>query len=278
MDALMDNAGRVEKEFARWIRPPVDYDPTAAFRDLTTIRISGEKEREDDPRRHGKSEETGGIARQFVPGAVRASEDLPPARTVHPGNIAETKTLKDMARTVMERFPIRRAILAADRGLLGRDNIDEMSEMVDEEGRKLEFIPAVTSRRCMELAETFGEFEYESDGNGDSEKYAEAAFRGCRLIVARDPVRARERTGDRRVRVGRLEARARALAARTGENRDGRRIPRDEAFAIFAAEAAKARLEKFFRFGLGKDDGRFFRSAKEEAVEKANCSTESSLS
>lgn len=75
----MQNAERVEMEFARWMRPPVDFDLTVAFHDLTTIRISGEKENEDDLRRYGKSKETGGIARQFVPGVVRTSEGLPPA-------------------------------------------------------------------------------------------------------------------------------------------------------------------------------------------------------
>ena len=277
MDALMQDAARVEEEFALWIRPPVDFDPTVAFQDPTTIRIGCEKESEDDPRRYGKSKDTGGTARRFVPAAVRASEGLPPARMVHPGKIAETKTLKDMARTVMERFPIRRVVPVANRGLLGHDNIDELSEMVDEEGRKLEFILAAPSRRNEELAETFGNLQFEGDGNErrngdeneDGEKYAEAAFRGCRPIVAHDPVRARERTDGRRVRVERLEARARTLSARTEEDADDRRIPRDEALAIFAVEVGKARLEKFFRFGLGKGDGRFFRSAKEEEVEKA---------
>jgi len=38
--------------------------------------------------------------------------------TVHPGNVAETKTLQAMLATVLERFPIQRVILVADRGLL----------------------------------------------------------------------------------------------------------------------------------------------------------------
>jgi transposase len=38
--------------------------------------------------------------------------------TVHPGNVAETKTLQAMLATVLQRFPIERVILVADRGLL----------------------------------------------------------------------------------------------------------------------------------------------------------------
>ena len=79
MDALTRNVERVEEEFAQWIRPLVDFELTIAFHDLTTVRISGEKERENDLRRYGKSKSTGGIVRQFVPAVVQTSEGLPPA-------------------------------------------------------------------------------------------------------------------------------------------------------------------------------------------------------
>ena len=55
MDAPMRSAVRVEEEFARWIRPPADFGPSAAFHDPTTIRIGGEKENEDDLRRQERA-------------------------------------------------------------------------------------------------------------------------------------------------------------------------------------------------------------------------------
>ena len=36
MDALMQNAERIEEEFARWVRPLLDFDLTVAFHDLST--------------------------------------------------------------------------------------------------------------------------------------------------------------------------------------------------------------------------------------------------
>ena len=48
MDALMDNVDRVEAELARQIRPLVDRDLTVVFYDLTTVRIHGEGEVDDD--------------------------------------------------------------------------------------------------------------------------------------------------------------------------------------------------------------------------------------
>lgn len=53
MDALMNNAKRAEMEFAQRIRPLADLNPTMAFHEMTTIRISVEKEREDGRRRDG---------------------------------------------------------------------------------------------------------------------------------------------------------------------------------------------------------------------------------
>jgi hypothetical protein len=118
MDALMDNADRVEKELAKQIRPLVDRDLAVVFYDLTAVRIHGEGTVEDDIRAFGMNKEVGGIARQFVLGVVQTAEGLPLMHTVHPGNVAETKTLQAMLATVLERFPIQRVILVADRGLL----------------------------------------------------------------------------------------------------------------------------------------------------------------
>lgn len=47
----MDNVDRVEAELARQIRPLVDRDLTIVFYDLTTVRIHGEGEVDDDIRR-----------------------------------------------------------------------------------------------------------------------------------------------------------------------------------------------------------------------------------
>jgi len=99
MDALMDHAERVEMELAKQIRPLVDRDLSIIFYDLTTVRIHGEGTVEDDIRAFGMNKEMGGIARQFVLGVVQTAEGLPLMHTVHPGNVAETKTLQAMLAT-----------------------------------------------------------------------------------------------------------------------------------------------------------------------------------
>ena len=175
MDALMDHAEVVEIELARQIRPLVDQDLAIVFYDLTTVRIHGEGEVDDDLRAFGMNKETGGIARQFVLGVVQTADGLPLMHTVHPGNMAETKTLQSMLKTVLQRFPVQRVILVADRGLLSMDNIGELTAMADQGGRKLEFILAVPARRYTDLVETFRGLAFSEEG------LAEASFAGHRL-------------------------------------------------------------------------------------------------
>jgi hypothetical protein len=104
MDALMDHAEVVEIELARQIRPLVDHDLAIIFYDLTTVRLHGEEEVSDDLRAFGLNKQTGGIARQFVLGVVQTAEGLALMHTVHPANMAETKTLQAMLKTVLQRF------------------------------------------------------------------------------------------------------------------------------------------------------------------------------
>uniref|UniRef100_UPI001108CF8A IS1634 family transposase n=1 Tax=Poseidonocella sp. HB161398 TaxID=2320855 RepID=UPI001108CF8A len=121
MDALMDHADTVEDALAKQVRPLVDRDLAVVFYDLTTVRIHGEGRVGDDLRGYGMNKETGGIARQFVLGVVQTAEGLPLLHTVHPGNMAETKTLQGMLQTVLKRFPVQRVVLVADRGLLSQE-------------------------------------------------------------------------------------------------------------------------------------------------------------
>ena len=93
MDALMDNAVEIEDLMAEQMRPLLDQQLSVVFYDLTTVRIHGEARLEDDLRWHGMNKETGNIARQFVLGVVQSAEGLPLMHTVHPGNVAETKTM-----------------------------------------------------------------------------------------------------------------------------------------------------------------------------------------
>ena len=266
MDALMDRAGQVERELAKQIRPLVDRDLAVVFYDLTTVRIHGEGTFEDDLRAYGMNKEIGGIARQFVLGVVQTADGLPLMHTVHPGNVAETKTLQAMLATVLERFPIQRVILVADRGLLSLDNIDELTTLAERGDRQLEFILAVPARRYAELVDTFRALAFDDAG------LVEASFAGHRLIVAHDPLRAQEQTARRRARIAELEAMAEKMVAKLdaqddGKTAKGRRASDRGAYSRFTRAVAEAEMTRFIKPDFTAD--RFSWSVDEEAVAEA---------
>jgi transposase len=268
MDALIDHADRVESELAKQIRPLVDHDLAIVFYDLTTVRIHGEGTVADGLRAFGMNKETGGIARQFVLGVVQTSDGSPLMHTVHPGNVAETKTLQAMLTTVLQRFPIQRVILVADRGLLSLENIGELTALAEQAqgGPTLEFILAVPARRYSELAETFRGLVFGEDG------LAEARFASHRLIVAHDPLRAAEQGDTRRGRIAELEAMAEKMVSRLdaqdeGQTARGRRASDRGAYSRFTRAEAEAEMTRFLKPDFTAD--RFSWSVDEEAVAEA---------
>ena len=266
MDALMDHAVRVEAELAKQVRPLVDRDLAVVFYDLTTVRIHGEGIVEDDIRAFGMNKEMGGIARQFVLGVVQTADGLPLMHTVHPGNVAETKTLQGMLATVLERFPIQRVILVADRGLLSLDNIDELTALADKDGRRLESILAVPVRRYAELVDTFQDLTFDDAG------LAESTFAGHRLIVAHDPLRAAEQGDLRRARIVDLAAMADRMVGKLdaqdgGQTARGRRASDRCAYSRFNRAVAGAEMTRFIKADLAAD--RFSWTVDEDAVANA---------
>jgi transposase len=66
----------------------------------------------------------GEITRQVMLGVVQTAEGLPIHHEVIAGNAAETHTLAPTLTKVLARFPIRRVVLVADRGLLSLNNLE----------------------------------------------------------------------------------------------------------------------------------------------------------
>jgi transposase len=167
---------------------------------------------------------------------------------------------------VLQRFPIERVILVADRGLLSLDNIDALTALADQGGRRLEFILAVPARRYDELVETFGALTFDEAG------LVEASFAGHRLIVAHDPSRAAEQGDRRRARIAELEAMAEKMVTKLdaqdeGQTVRGRRASDRGAYSRFTRAVAEAEMTRFLRADFTAD--RFSWSVDEGAVAEA---------
>jgi hypothetical protein len=244
MDALMDSADAVERAVAGQIKPLLDDQVSVVFYDLTTIRIHGQGEVEGDLRRYGRSKELNGSARQFVLGVVQSACGLPLMHTVHPGNIAETTTLLPMLETVRKRFPIRRIVVVADRGLLSLDNVEAITALGTAECL-VQFILAVPARRYGELGESVLSLDA-------SKGVAETRFGTHRLVVAFDPERAAEQSRKRRARIEELSTFGQNLADKldgqdSGKKHRGRKASDPGAYARFYRAVHDAELSRFFK-------------------------------
>jgi hypothetical protein len=265
MDALAEQSEAVEDRVAELLRPMLDQQLSVVFYDLTTVRIHGEAEVENDLRRYGMNKEAGGIARQFVLGVVQSAEGLPLMHVVHPGNVAETKTLQSMLEKVLKRFDVQRVILVADRGLLSLDNVAEIKQVADKAARRLEFILAVPARRYAELGGTLEGLSFEGG-------LAEGRFAEHRLVVAHDPQRATEQGARRRQRIAELEAFATKLVSKldgqdAGQTERGRRASDRGAYSRFSHAVREAELTRFFKIDLSAE--RFSYELNEQAIAHA---------
>ena len=116
MDSLVEYSEKLETVLAGLLRPLLDQDLSRVFYDLTTLRMEGQSTVEAEVRQYGMSKE-GDIARQCLLGVVQTAEGLPIYHEGFAGNTAETTTLVPTLQRVLTRYPIRRVIVVADRGL-----------------------------------------------------------------------------------------------------------------------------------------------------------------
>src|SRR5574337_1245260 len=205
MDALMDRVEAGEKAVAAPLRPLLDDTFSGVFYDLTTIRTSGTCTGRGDLSAHGLSKDTGGIARQFVLGVIQTAEGLPIAHQVHAGNTGEGSTLIPMIERTLKRYPVKRVVLVADRGLLSLDNLDQIEALQTPQGQPIEYILAVPGRRYGEFAKVIEETAL-ADGMG------ETTWQSRRLIVAHDDDRAQHQQAARQATITQIQAEGERMA------------------------------------------------------------------
>jgi hypothetical protein len=199
MDVLDEYSDTLGARLATLMRPLIDQDLSVVFYDLTTVEVTGQTAMEDDVRAYGRAK-SGLVERQFMLSLVQTAEGLPIAHAVHPGNTAEAKTLLPMIRGLLERYPLKRVVLVADRGLLSVGNIEALAQLqaqLNKDGREvaLEYILAVPAARYGDFSDDLKQLHGAQDNT--QEWCAETAWQGRRLVVAHDPIGAARRTAGR---------------------------------------------------------------------------------
>lgn len=268
MDALIENRGKLEDAFSGLMRPLIDTELSVVFYDLTTIRIHGETEMEGEIRRFGYSKDVDGVARQFVLGVIQTADGLPLAFEVFEGNVSETTTLLPMVERCLARYPIRRVVLVADRGLLSLDNLEALESVRLSSGAPLEYILAVPAMRYSDFAERIASLGFAAD---------EPSVRECRhdarrLVVAHDPQMARIKRERRQARLDELMAFGDQLAEKldrqeSGSSSRGRRASDRGAYARFTRRVLEEKLSRYVTADLEAD--RFTFDLNQPALAKA---------
>ncbi len=196
MDVLDEHSDKLSNRLATLMRPLIDQDISVVFYDLTTVAVTGQSDLEDDVRAYGPAK-SGLIERQFMLSLVQTAEGLPIAHEVHSGNSAEAKTLLPMIRGLLARYPLKRVVLVADRGLLStanREELDKLQAQLKEEGQDVEvqYILAVPAARYSDFADALHQLHAQQ--NSGQAWCAETTWDNSRLVVAHDPIAAQRRT------------------------------------------------------------------------------------
>ena len=254
MDALAEHKDAVDAVMTGLLRPLVDQDLAVVFYDMTTIRTAGLSEQLQDVRQFGMSKE-GIIARQVMLGVVQTAEGLPLYHEVFDGNTAEVTTLKSVIEKIVKRFPIKRIIAVADRGLLSTDNLADLQAIKLPAGGMLEFILAVPGRRYGDFAQLLEPLHTKLCAKAKEEVLGETAWNKLRLIVAHDPVASQEATAKRDARIAQLQKQAGQWSGKlddqdTGKKARGRKLSDGGARARFYREVCDAHLTRIIKVDL----------------------------
>ena len=268
MDALEQRRERFQQSMGRLLRPLIDQELSIVFYDLTTIRIHGEAELEGDLRRYGRSKELAGPARQCVLGLIQTADGLPLDFEVFEGNTAEVRTLLPMFKRVLKRYPIRRVVLVADRGLLSMDNVGELEQLRLADGSTPEYILAVPAGRYSDFQKIITQLVFDPE----EPSVRETAMEERRLVVAHDPKAAAECARRRRVKLEELIALGDRLAEKLdaqdgGRNERGRRASDRGAYTRFSRTVLEAHFSRFIQAELSAE--RFNFTVNEPAIARA---------
>jgi len=220
MDTLSECTETLEETMAELLRPLIDQELSIVFYDLTTIRTEGGSETKGEIRKYGLSKE-GGIRRQVMLGVVQTADGLPIHHEIFEGNAAETRTLIPTIQKIIRRYPIRRVVLVADRGLLSLDNLESIRE-IEVEGQPLEFILAVPARRYGDFDQILRAFHQKQCAEATEEVTGEMEWSGFRLIVAHRPDMAGEQHERRDEKIAALESDAAAWSGKLDHQDEGK--------------------------------------------------------
>jgi transposase len=159
------------------------------FFDTTSIYFEGEGP--EGLAEFGNSKDHRPDRKQIIIGVVMTAEGKPICCEFWPGNMSDVKTLREVIRTLKERFSITRVILVCDRGMVSKENIS----LLKEEG--FYYIFGVRMRRVKKVRQEILSRQGRYKTIKGNLKVKEVNLEGDRFIVCLNP---EEEKRDREVR------------------------------------------------------------------------------
>lgn len=229
MDFLIEHKGELEPKLASPLLTLFDTPLDLVFYDLTScyFEIDQEDRRRKESRssgvstlrNYGHDRDRSGCP-QVVLGLVMTREGLPLCHYVFPGETPDKVTLEEVITDLKKRFPIRRCVVVADRGLLTEENLEVLSEA------ELDYIVARPLRRnkvtreVIEAArpkvrESLRAWMKERRAVAKRECFVEVVMKGRRFVVAHSEEIARQSKRTRTAALSRATSYVTLRVART---------------------------------------------------------------
>ena len=171
----------------------------AVFIDTTSVYVY--RDTETTYRKRGYSRDRRGDLPQFVVCVVVNEAGWPLAWDLFPGNTADPTAFVAMVKRLRARWPIRRAVVVADRGMIGKETI---RLLVEDAERPFDYVLGCRLRRDAEVRQAvlthLGAYERVDEGL----EVQEVRVGDRRYVVCRNPVEAERDAAQRAALVERL--------------------------------------------------------------------------
>lgn len=122
LDLLAEEKEQIEEKLLKKLEEELDLDHGLVFYDLTSSYFEGVG---PELAEFGYSRDKRKDRKQLVLGVLMA-EGIPIAHRVWPGNRKDETTLKRTVEDLKERFRIQDLVFVADRGVMSKDNLEEL--------------------------------------------------------------------------------------------------------------------------------------------------------
>jgi len=197
LDYLAKHKNEIEERLFDTVRTLFNLDLDLVFWDTTSTYFEGNG---PEIAQLGHSKDHRPDRKQLVVGVLMTRDGFPVAHEVFPGNMADIKTFRHCIKQVQQRFNLGRVILVADRGMVSKDLLEEITSA------GLSYIVGMKMRSVRTLREVLsrgGRYQEVSENLQVKQVYHE----DNRYVVCFNPQQARRDEQSRQQMVDKLKER-----------------------------------------------------------------------